>query len=544
MRNIALLTALVFSFSILAQAEVELYPLFCDNAVLQRGVPLPVFGTAAEGEEVTASLDGKTMKTNAKDGKWKVHFSPKPAGGPYTLTVKGKENQVAAENILIGDVWLCTGQSNMAGPLRGYVAKAPEILKGHPGDFRNDRIRLMKFAKTVADTPQGMPPLAEGFETWRICEPEAALDFSATGYFFGVNLQPHIDVPVGLIQTCVGGTPAEAWTPRDVLEGNPKYQDILAMWQEIFADYPSKKEKYEARLAAWEKGGKRGKAPKLPKLGPDNHRQPDALYNGMIAPILPFPIKGAVWYQGEGNARTYERAIEYRSLLPDMIESWRARWDLGDFPFIWVQLAPFGKITEAPQDKPWSWMRETMDKMQGAVPNSGMACIIDGGSQSDVHPPYKEMAGSRLALQVRRVAYGQDIVASGPVLKRSKRKGGKIKLPFLKRSRRKVGKIKLTFENVGDGLEQHALVLDAGQVKVRGDRLVGFTMCGDDHVFVRAEAKITGKNTVEIWSENVEKPVAVRYAWAEFPLANLYNSAGLPTGPFRTDNFPPPVTEQ
>jgi sialate O-acetylesterase len=387
----------------------------------------------------------------------------------------------------------------------------------------------MKFVTTVADTPQEMPPLAEGFETWRICEPKAALDFSATGYFFGINLQPHIDVPVGLIQTCVGGTPAEAWTPREVLEGNPEYQDILDMWQEIIADYPSKKAKYEAALAAWKKGGKQGRAPKLTKLGPDNHRQPYALYNGMIAPIHPFPIKGAVWYQGEANAHTYERVLEYRSLLPDMIESWRARWGLGDFPFIWVQLAPFHKIMEAPQDKPWSWMRETMDKMQGVVPNGGMACIIDGGSQSDIHPPYKEMAGSRLALQARRVAYGQDVIASGPVLKSSERAEGKIKL---------------TFENVGDGLEQRALVLDAGKVDVPGDRLVGFTLCGEDHVFVRAEAKITGKDTVEVWSENIEEPVAVRYAWAEFPLANLYNSAGFPTGPFRTDNFPPPMTEQ
>ncbi len=258
---------------------------------------------------------------------------------------------------------------------------------------------------------------------------------------------------------------------------------------------------------------------------PDNPKRPAAFYNGMIAPIHAYPIKGAVWYQGEANAHSYDRAIEYRSLLPDMIQGWRERWGVGDFPFFWVQLAPFRKVSDTPQDTVWSWIRETMDKIQNTVPNGGMACIIDAGAQDNIHPPYKEIAGARLALQARKVAYGQDIIASGPVF------SGMEELN---------GNAILTFDNVGDGLEQRELHLDLGQVTVSGDILSGFTICGEDNQFVPAQAEITGKNTVRVWSDQVDKPVAVRYAWADFPSANLYNSAGLPTGPFRTDDFPHP----
>ncbi len=542
MKRTALLLIAVILGLAPAQAEVELFPLFCDNAVLQREVRMPVYGTADTGEEVTVTLAGKTQTTVAQDGAWNVIFEPMPAGGPHTLTVNG-QNTRTAENILIGDVWLCTGQSNMAGLLGSYVNKAPDILKGHPGDYRNDNIRLMKFATTAMDTPQDKPPMAEGFEIWRICEPDAALQFSATGYFFGINLQNHIDVPIGLIQTCVGGTPAESWTPKDVLEADPEYGDILDAWQKAVDAYPKKIKQYQDKLAAWKaenlKSGqklsdlslqtRRRRGMPQPPKEPNRTKRPAALYNGMIAPIHGYPIKGAVWYQGEANAHSYDRAIEYRSLLPDMIQSWRERWGVGDFPFFWVQLAPFRKVSDTPQDTAWSWIRETMDKLQQTVPNGGMACIIDAGAQDDIHPPYKEIAGARLALQARKVAYGRDVIASGPVFKAmSKRDGEAV----------------LTLDNVGDGLEQRELHLDLGQVMVSGDALSGFTICGEDKQFVPAQAKITGKNTVEVWSERVNKPVAVRYAWADFPLANLYNSAGLPAGPFRTDDFPPPAEQK
>ena len=537
-----LLITITLSLALSAQADVKLFPLFCDNAVLQRDVPMPIYGTADKGEEVTVTFAGKTQITMARDGKWKVVFEPMPAGGPHTLTVNGR-NTLTAENILVGDVWLCTGQSNMASLLRSYVDKAPEILKGHPGDYRNDNIRFMKFTNAAADTPQDTPPIAEGFETWRICEPDAALEFSATGYFFGINLQTHIGVPVGLIQTCVGGTPAESWTPKDVLEANPEYRHILDAWQKVVDAYPKRMKQYQDKLAAWKaenlkhgeklsdwspRARKRGGMPKPPN-GPNHTKRPAALYNGMIAPIHAYPIKGAVWYQGEANAHSYGRAIEYGSLLPDMIQGWRERWGVENFPFFWVQLAPFRKVSDTPQDTVWSWIRETMDKIQNTVPNGGMACIIDAGAQDNIHPPYKEIAGARLALQARKAAYGQDIIASGPVFNAMKTRNGKAIL---------------TFNNVGDGLEQRELHLDLGQVTVSGDSLSGFTICGEDKQLVRAQAEITGKNTVRVWSDQVDKPVAVRYAWADFPLANLYNSAGLPAGPFRTDDFPPPAEEQ
>jgi sialate O-acetylesterase len=523
---IAVFTTCLFS----ARAELTLYPLFTDNAVLQRDIRLPVFGTA-EGGKVTVSLAGKTLVATAKDGEWRVVFEPLKAGGPYTLTVKG-QSTLTVKNILIGDVWICTGQSNMASGLAGYVQRYPEVLKGHPGDYTNDNIRLMKFKIEAADAPQKTPTLGTNFQTWKSCTPQSALAFSATGYFFGRNLQQHVEVPIGLLQTCMGGTPAESWTPKEVLEGNPKYKDIMDRWAKACREYPALKAQYPKRLEAWKTTnipeGKtlkdlpakvRLKMPRPPR-GPGDVKRPSGLYNAMIASIHAFPIKGAIWYQGEGNAHSNERADQYRYLLPDMIKSWRQNWGVGDFPFYWVQLAPFRLISPEPQDTPWARMREVMDKIQTTVPNGGMACIIDGGSQKDIHPPYKEFAGARLALLARRNTYGQDVLASGPTLTSAKVAGSKMVL---------------TFDNVGDGLMKKALSLDNDTVKVSGETLEGFTVSGKEAAFVNAQARITGKATVEVWADGLDSPTAVRYAWADFPLANLYNSENLPTGPFRTD---------
>ena len=521
--------------AVTAQGAGEtLHPLFTDNAVLQRGVPLPVMGTAEDGK-ITVSLAGKTLTTTAKGGTWRVVFEPMKAGGPHMLTVKGK-NTSTVKNILIGDVWICTGQSNMASPLGGYVKRYPKILEGHPGNYTNNNIRLIKLKIEATDTVQKTPTLDNKFQTWKSCSPEVAMNFSATGYFFGKNLHPHVQVPIGLIQTCMGGTPAEAWTPREVLEGNPRYNDIQEYWAKLKKNFPKANAEYLKRLEKWKTEnipeGKtfkdlpakvRRKMPRSP-LEPTSKKRPSRLYNAMIAPIHAFPIKGAIWYQGEGNTRGVDalendRVAQYQFLLPDMIKSWRQKWGVDNFPFYWVQLAPFHKISSTPEDTPWARMREVMDEIQKTVPNGGMACIIDGGSQKDIHPPYKEFAGSRLALLARKHTYGQDVIASGPTLKTSKVVGSKMTL---------------TFDNVGDGLMKKALSLDNDAVKVSGDTLVGFTVAGKDGAFTNAKAKITGKATVEVWADGVAAPTAVRYAWANFPLANLYNSADLPTGPFRT----------
>ena len=499
-------------------AEETLHPLFTDNAVLQRGVPLPVMGTGGEGE-IFVTLAGKTLTTTVKSGEWRVVFEPLKAGGPYTITVKG-ESTTTVKNVLIGDVWICTGQSNMASRLGGYVKRYPKLLKGHPGDYANDNIRLMKVKVEAADTPQKKPTLAANFKSWKSCSPQSAMAFSATGYFFGTNLQSHVKVPIGLIQTCMGGTLAESWTPKETLEGNPRYKDIRDVQAKAEKNFHAANARYLKRLEAWEtKKTPKGKKPHPPK-GPTDIKRPSALYNAMIASIHAFPIKGAIWYQGEGNAHSNERAEQYRYLLPDMIKSWRQKWGVGDFPFYWVQLAPFKSISPQPQDTPWARMREVMDDIQTTVPNGGMACIIDGGSQKDIHPPYKEFAGARLALLARRNTYGQNILATGPTLKSTKVVGSKMIL---------------TFDNVGDGLIKKALSLDNDTVKVSGENPVGFTIAGKELTYKNAQAKISGKTTVEVWADGVAAPTAVRYAWADFPLANLYNSADLPTGPFRTD---------
>jgi sialate O-acetylesterase len=456
----------------IAQADVVPNKLFSDNLVLQRSTSVAVWGTADAGEAVTVSIAGQEKKTKAgKDGKWMLRLDPLKAGGPFELTIAGK-NKVTAKDVLVGEVWLCSGQSNMAMTVSRSLNAEKEIAAGkHP------QIRMFKVSNRGAKTPQ---TLVQG--QWSVCTPKTVGAFSATGYFFGRALHEELDVPIGLINSSVGGTPVEAWTsiPRQ---------------QEMFAS---------PEVAAWLK------AHNITNAGPKRGE----LYNGKIAPLVPFGIRGAIWYQGEANRRGYPYL--YRHRLPALVNSWRSDWKLGDFPFAWVQLPNFTAPHRAPvEDSGWVTVREGMAKTL-ALPNTGMAVTLDVGDARDIHPKNKQAVGKRLALWALGTAYDKKIVYSGPQYRSSEVKDGEVVV---------------TFDHLGDGLTTN------------DDKpLRGFAIAGADKKWQTAAAKIVGE-TIIVSSPNVSNPVAVRYAWAANPNFNLYNTANLPAAPFRTDDWELPLSD-
>ncbi len=476
---------LLLSLAAQARADVRLPGLFSDNMVLQQEARVPVWGWANEGEEVKVTFRGHTVSAKAKNGKWMVKLAALKAGGPDTLVVQGK-NRLELHNVLVGEVWICSGQSNMELALKQAFEGDKDIAAS-----ANPQLRLLHVPKTKANEP-----LDDIKAAWKESGPESTPTFSAVAYYFGRDLQKAANVPVGLIETCWGGSPAEVWMSQAVLESNPEYKrDIL--------------EAYKSTIARMEKQGtNNAKAPRVPW-------KPAELYNGMIAPLIPFAIKGAIWYQGESNAG---RAQQYRSLFVDMIKNWRKDWGEGDFTFLEVQLAPYDKvkkrsleeITAAPGDSDWAELREAQLLATKVLPKVGMAVITDVGEKDDIHPKKKEPVGARLALAARGIAYGEKIEYSGPIYKNLKVNGDQAIL---------------SFDHVDGGLE------------ARDGELTGFALCGVDKKFVWGKAQIEGDKII-VRSTEVQWPVAVRFAWSDFPVVNLWNKTGLPASPFRTDNFP------
>ncbi|WDE97559.1 sialate O-acetylesterase [Lentisphaera profundi] len=530
MNKIILFSLLLLQASLFG--EVKLNSIFTSGAVLQRDVELPIYGTAKDGEEITVTFAGETQTTLAKDGKWKVFFNPQKAGGPFTIKVQGS-NTIVLNELLMGDVWLCSGQSNMQYYFYQYYKKYPEIIGDKSKTYVNSQIRIVKTNAGGSSIPQDELVLNH---QWKELNPDNIRFFSATAYYFGVNLQESINVPIGLIQSCLSATAIDLWIPTPVIHSNPLYKKDSDQYKKLLADFPAKNEIYQEDLKEWQKKHQvndlalhkvpaaiRRTMPREP-IGPNSTKLPSALYNKMIAPLHQFPIKGILWYQGEANANNFERVKAYESQLPDLIKSWRAGWGLGDLPFYWVQLAAYKNKVDKPQDDSWPWMRHTMDKVQGLVKNGAMACVIDVGMQKDIHPPYKKFAGDRLALLARKLTYNEDVVHQGPTYKSFAIKNNKILVAF---------------ENTGSGLKTKPLVLDNGKIKVDADKLYGFTVCGPEQKYHTAQARIVDASTIELWSDKVASPKHVRYAWYNFPLANLYNNEDLPTYPFRTDNFEP-----
>jgi sialate O-acetylesterase len=507
MRNVLAAAAFAMLSPVPARADVRPNGLFTDNAVLQRDGEVPVWGTASPGEAVTVSFRGKDVTAQAgADGKWLVKLPPQTAGGPDDLVIRGK-NTVSLNNILVGEVWVCSGQSNMEWSLRQIAERNGPIPAA-----ADEQLRLFRVRKVATPKPRATVPVAS---TWQSCNPESAENFSAVAYYFGRDLRAALGVPVGLIQTAWGGTPAQAWTSREALGSTPslrhyneRLQRATERWESGQAD-----DEHEAALAAYRASADKAKAekkplPNAPSEPHDPRRSPGSaatLYNGMIAPLVPYGLRGVIWYQGEANGG---QGYEYRTLFPTLITDWRTRWGRGDFPFLCVQLAPWGAGNA---DGPaWAELRDAQRLASKALPNVGMAVITDAGDLTDIHPKQKEPVGARLALLARRIAYGQDLVAEGPSYKAMSVDGDKALI---------------TFDSVGAGLE------------ARGGPLTGFTICGDDHTFVPARAEIRG-DAVVVHADGIAKPVAVRYGWKNFPVVNLFNKDGLPASPFRTDDFP------
>lgn len=476
-----------------AQAEVRLHSLFSDHMVLQRNASVPVWGWAAEGERVEVSFRRQKVTTVAKGGQWMVRLSPLTAGGPDELRVKGS-NEVVIKDVLVGEVWIASGQSNMEWPMRASYEPQTEIAK-----TTQPQLRLYTVPKLKALEPTNNVP-----SSWALCNPETTPNFSAVAYYFGRDLQRALGVPVGIIHTSWGGSPAEVWMSQAALAKNPRYA------KEILDAYPAAVKRHQEAVAAWEKdkeaAAKAGTEFKRNRPNPPFWR-PTELYNGMIAPLIPYAIQGAIWYQGESNA---ERADQYRSLFADMIRNWREDWKLKDLSFHLVQLAPFKDPKPEPADSSWAELREAQWLATKTLPRVGMAVITDVGDAKDIHPKKKEPVGARLALAARKLTYGERIVHSGPEYRSMRRKGNEIVL---------------SFNHVGQGL-----VAQGGELK-------GFAIAGEDRKFVWADARIEG-NRVIVSSPKVNQPVAVRYGWADFPLVNLWNADGLPATPFRTDTFP------
>lgn len=488
------------------QRVISLPSTFTDHMVLQRDISVPLRGTAWPGARLTVSIAGQSVKTKAdKEGRWLAALAPMKAGGPHTLTIKARKVTAVINDVLIGDVWVCSGQSNMEWSLS--LANNPEE------EIRNanyPNIRMYTVTKKVSGEP-----LLGCKGRWDACTPEIAKDFSAVGYFFGRTLHKTLNVPIGLIDSSWGGTPAEAWTSRPSLEANPDCAPILKRWDEALANYPAAKAEFDKAMAEWQKAAEAAKAagqpePKKPgaPLGPDHPHRPAGLYNGMISPLLTYAIKGAIWYQGESNAG---RAYQYRSLFPTMITDWRKSWG-ADFPFFYVQLANFMKRNPDPNaGSAWAELREAQLRTL-QLKNTGMATIIDIGEADDIHPRNKQDVGLRLALAAFKVAYGYDWPYSGPLYHSMRVDGPSIRVKFT---------------NTDKGLLNN---------NTNGP-LRGFAIAGEDKVFHWAEARIEGDEVV-VASPNVPQPVAVRYGWADNPICDLYNGYFLPASPFRTDDWP------
>ncbi len=518
LRQLLLAGLFVTSMSSLVHADVRMPALFGDHMVLQRDRPLPVWGWAEPSERVRVSLGTVAAETVAdQQGKWQLSLPAMEAShAPLEMVVSGR-NRIVIKDVLVGDVWVCAGQSNMERTvLQSHNAKQALSEADLPA------IRFFQVGRKIAFEPQ-----ADCAGQWVVCElgSPALRKFSAVAYFFGKEIFAAQGMPVGLIGTYRGGSPAEAWTSLEKLGSVPALQHYVEAFEETKIHLPELVEVYNKetlpawRLAvkAWEaKPAPRGPKPRWPLSPSTNPRQPTVLFNGMVNPIIPFAIKGIIWYQGENNGLSTEHASEYAVLFPAMIADWRERWGQGDFPFLYVQLASYQ--TKQPEND-WPRLRESQ-RQALTVPETAMAVSIDIGEQFDSHPKNKVDVGKRLALAARHVAYGEDIVYSGPMVKSMHTEGTKAVLRF---------------EHIGSGLTIGVPPpIRMGQKPQQpSSSLQSFEIAGVEGEFFPAEAIIQG-DTLVVSSPEVKAPVAVRYAWAAWPdpRPNLYNRDGLPASPF------------
>ena len=474
-------TILALLGAVPAQADVRLPHVFANDMVLQRDVAIPVWGWADPGEKVTVTIAANEATATADAaGKWSVKLPALPAGGPVAFRVNGR-NTVKFANVLVGEVWICSGQSNMEMGIGMCKDAQAEIAAA-----KYPQIRLCVVPKDKSGTPRD-----DAAAVWRVCSPATVTQgpwggFSAAAYYFGRELHKKLGVPVGLIETCWGGTRIEPWTPATAFAPLPKLKDIDALVSRSNAEYA-------AAVA------KEGKAARHPL---NNEGQPTTLYNAMIQPLVPFAIRGAIWYQGESN---HNEGPLYLEKMKALISGWRQVWGQGDFPFYYVQLAPFAYGDNPPTALPECWQAQ-LDAL--TIPNTGMAVTTDIATLRDIHPPMKQEVGRRLALWALAKTYGvQNLVYSGPLYKSATAENGKIRVAF---------------EQVGGGLASRD-----------GRPLSYFEIAASDGKFVPAKAEIAGQ-TVVVSSDKVAAPTQVRFGWHQLAQPNLINKEGLPASPFRS----------
>lgn len=484
--------------STVAYADIRLPSVLGDHMVLQRDAPIHFWGLSDPEEAVSVEFAGKTQSATADSlGQWSVYLPALKAGGPYQAVIRGS-NKIVISDILIGDVWLASGQSNMEMPLEGFPGSA--VLKDGPDEIaraNHPEIRLSLIPRTTSEYP-----LADNPTTWTICTPHTAARFSAVAYFFGRELHETQKVPIGLIDATWGATPAEAWISLSGISSDPRLMPIFAVRAQSANEQQimplilakEKREDAEARAAGQP-------PPQHPYHGHLAEREPSALYNGMIAPLTPFSIKGAIWYQGETNSGFPTVSI-YDRILSALIRDWRTQWHEGNFPFIFAQISGFAQT-----DQSWGLLR---DRQRAAldVADTAMAVTYDVGDPNNVHPADKQTVGHRMALVARALVYHEAVEYSGPLYRQASIE---------------TGGMRVWFTHVDRGFQET-------------DDVTGFEIAGADHLFQPAAARIDGE-TVLVQSKSVPNPKFVRYAWSNAPVANLKNQAGLPASTFTSEDL-------
>ena len=507
------------------RAEIQLAPVFSDNMILQREVTIPLRGMADEEEQVIVSFNNKEYTGQVTDGRWQVDLPAMAGGGSFHITVTGPSNTLTLSNVTFGDIWLCAGQSNMDSSIETYKAKFPELFRGHPVK-QHDQIRIFRVERMPVDQPQEFITREHRFDKgWYPIEPGTRTRlFSATGYFFGLCLADSIDVPIGLIQSCRGGTPITAWMPPGTLEKRSEYTDIIADYKQAIRNWPANKIKYEQQVKEWEvkkaSGAKVSWKPEPPLGSPSSNKRPYALHNGMIAPLYQLPIKGVLWYQGEGNAKTRESCVQYENLLKDLVATWRTNWDNANMPFLVVQLPGFGKASERINTKQnWPWIRESQKNIED-LDYCKAICTIDSGMQREIHPPFKENVGKRLAYAAHKMVYSLANAPQSPEYSAHTCNGESTLI---------------TFKYVGSGLKTGNALLE-DEVNSQDD-VLGFIVLDNKGNYQRARAKIIAENQVCLNHPGIFNPKSIRYGWENFPNVNLFGEAEMPVFPFRTDTF-------
>lgn len=496
---------LISIFGLLANsllANVIPSPLFRDGAILQQGKPVPVWGRADPGEKISVTFKDQKKETAADaQGHWKIELNPLSASDePAELIISGN-NTLRIADVLVGEVWICSGQSNMEWPVSQAQNYSEESAAAtHP------TIRQFKVPRKASETAQD-----DLNGSWVACSPASVGNFTAAGYFFARELSENLKVPVGIINTSFGGTPVESWMSQSALQSNSDFSIVASRWEKTLQDYPNLMKVYEENLAKWNADRKAAanasqpfKTPQPRKPpGSGSQMMPSSLFNAMVHPLIPYAVQGIIWYQGEANAA---RFTEYAELFKALITQWRGDLGQGDIPFYFVQLANLERGNDSRAE--WAFLREAQAEAFD-LPNTGMAVAADIGDPRNIHPANKQEVGRRLALIALAEAYGKNESGSAPRFSKAETDGSSVKIFFLPER----------------------------TLELRND--TGFLVAGADQIFHPATASLSG-NTLIVSSPSVSNPVAVRYAWANNPTMGLYDETGLPVPPFRSDDWPAP----